>query len=93
MKWCEGPVCDMKDSKFHHVCFTEDHMLSEVTLAMGFLGGMFEDSARRRIADKIQKAWMIIKEKCREPGYRNFMNQGIVGCRGGASWSCLSTND
>ena len=82
MKWCEGPVCDMKDSKFHHVCFTEDHMLSEVTLAMGFLGGMFEDSARRRIADKIQKAWMIIKEKCREPGYRNFMNQGIVGCRG-----------
>lgn len=82
MKWCEGPVCDMEGSEFHHVCFTEDHMLTEVTLAMGFLGGILKESARKRVAAKIQEAWKIIMEKCSEPGYRHFMNQGIVGCRG-----------
>lgn len=82
MKWCEGPVCDMESSKFHHVCFTEDHMVSEVTLAMGFLGGILKESARKRIADKVEDAWKVIMEKCGEPGYRNFMNQGIVGSRG-----------
>lgn len=82
MKWCEGPVCDMEGSGFHHVCFTEDHMLSSVTLAMGFLGGILKDEAKERIADKIEDAWKVIWEKCSEPGYRNFMNQGIVGSRG-----------
>lgn len=82
MKWCEGPVCDMEGSQFHHVCFTEDHMLSSVTLAMGFLGGVLSGEAKERVADKIASAWKIIWEKCSEPGYRNFMNQGMVGCRG-----------
>ncbi len=82
MKWYEGPVCGMEGSAFHHVCFTEEHMLTEVVLAMGFLGGVLKESARRRIADKVEAAWKVIVEKCREPGYRNFMNQGIVGCRG-----------
>ena len=82
MKWCEGPVCDMEGSGFHHVCFTEDHMLSSVTLAMGFLGGILKDEAKERIADKIEDAWKVIWEKCSELGYRNFMNQGIVGSRG-----------
>lgn len=82
MKWCEGPVCDMEESQFHHVCFTEDHMLSEVSLAMGFLGGVLKEEAKKRVADKVETAWKVIWEKCSEPGYRNFMNQGIVGCRG-----------
>ncbi len=82
MKWCEGPVCHMEGSGFHHVCFTEDHMLSSVTLAMGFLGGVLKEEAKERIADKLEEAWEIVWEKCSEPGYRNFMNQGIVGCRG-----------
>lgn len=82
MKWCEGPVCDMAGSQFHHVCFTEDHMLSSVTLAMGFLGGILGDEAKEWVADKILDAWKTVWEKCSEPGYRNFMNQGIVGSRG-----------
>lgn len=82
MKWYEGPVCEMEGSDFHHVCFTEEHMLTEVTLAMGFLGGVLKESARKRIADKVESAWRVITKKCMEPGYRNFMNQGIVGCRG-----------
>lgn len=82
MKWCEGPVCDMEGSQFHHVCFTEDHMLSEVSLAMGFLGGVLREEAREWIADKVEAAWRVVWEKCSEPGYRNFMNQGMVGCRG-----------
>lgn len=82
MKWCEGSVCDMKGSKFHHVCFTEDHMLTEVVLAMGFLGGVLKESAIERVTAKIEEAFWVIHEKNCEPGYRNFMNQGIVGCRG-----------
>lgn len=82
MKWCEGPVCDMEGSKFHHVCFTEDHMLSTVALSMGFLGGVLSDEAKERVADKIEEAWKLVWEKCSEPGYRNFMNQGIAGSRG-----------
>ncbi len=82
MKWCEGPICDLEGSKFHHVCFREDHLLTEVVLAMGFLGGVFSAKMEAKIADKIESAWKVVCEKNREPGYRNFMNQGIVGCRG-----------
>lgn len=82
MKWFEGPICDMEGSRFHHVCFTEDHLVSEVCLAMGFLGGMFTDEALERIAEKIQSVWEFVVRKSMEPGYRNFMNQGIVGNRG-----------
>ncbi len=82
MKWCEGPVCDMEGSGFHHVCFTEDHMLSSVTLAMGFLGGVLRGEAEEWVVEKIEDAWKTIWEKCSEPGYRNFMNQGIAGSRG-----------
>lgn len=82
MKWCEGPICDLEGSKFHHVCFREDHLLTEVVLAMGFLGGVFAPEAEKRIADKVEAAWKIVCIKNSEPGYRNFMNQGIVGSRG-----------
>ncbi len=82
MKWCEGPICDLEGSRFHHVCFREDHLLTEVILAMGFLGGIFAPEAERRIADKVEAAWKVVCAKNSEPGYRNFMNQGIVGCRG-----------
>lgn len=82
MKWYEGPVCELEGSGFHHVCFTEDHLLTEVCLAMGFLGGFFAESAKTRIDKKIEETWLFIRSKCMEPGYRNFMNQGIVGNRG-----------
>lgn len=82
MKWYEGPVCGMKGSHFHHVCFTEDHMLTEVSLALGFLGGVLKETARERMIDKIGEAWSVVVEKCKEPGYRSFMNQGVVGNRG-----------
>ncbi len=82
MKWCEGPICDLEGSSFHHVCFREDHLLTEVVLAMGFLGGVYSSGAEKRIADKIEEAWKVIHGKNSEPGYRNFMNQGIVGRRG-----------
>lgn len=82
MKWCEGPICDLEGSKFHHVCFREDHLSTEVILAMGFLGGMFTPKAQQWIDDKVEAAWKVVCAKNSEPGYRNFMNQGIVGSRG-----------
>ena len=82
MKWCEGPICDMAESDFHHVCFMEDHLLTEVCLAVGFLDGVIADSAMERIINKAEEAWRFVRSKCMEPGYRSFMNQGIVGNRG-----------
>lgn len=82
MKWFEGPVCEMEGSEFHHVCFTEDHLLSQVCLAVGFLGNVLTEKAMERILEKIEKEWRFITGKCMEPGYRNFMNQGVVGNRG-----------
>lgn len=82
MKWFEGPVCEMKGSDFHHVCFTEEHLLTEVTLAMGFLGGIFREAAFEKILDKIKQVWAFVHSKSMEPGYRNYMNQGVVGNRG-----------
>lgn len=82
MKWCEGPICDLEGSKFHHVCFMESHRSTEVVLSMGFLGGILSREARERVTDKVEAAWKVICEKNDEPGYRNFMNQGIVGRQG-----------
>lgn len=82
MKWYEGSVCDMEGSQFHHVCFTEDHTVSEFALAMGFMGGMFREDVLEQILDKVEANWKFVCQKNQEPGYRNFMNQGIVGCRG-----------
>lgn len=82
MKWCEGPVCDMDGSRFHHVCFMEDHLLTEVCLAVGFLDGVIGKSAMERVIGKIEDAWRFVRSKCMEPGYRNYMNQGVVGNRG-----------
>lgn len=82
MKWFEGPVCEMKGSKFHHVCFTEDHLMTEVCLAAGFLGGVLSKEAFELINGKIEESFWFVRSKCLEPGYRNFMNQGIVGNRG-----------
>lgn len=81
MKWFEGPVCEMEGSRFHHVCFTEDHLSTQVSLAMGFLGGVFREDAEERIIEKVKEAWLFVSSKCKEPGYRNFMNQGVVGCK------------
>lgn len=82
MKWYEGPVCGMEGSKFHHVCFTEDHMVTEISLAMGFLGGIFTEEGIRQIVDKVEENWKFVCSKALEPGYRNYMNQGLVGNRG-----------
>lgn len=82
MKWFEGAVCEMKESGFHHVCFTEEHLLAEVALASCFLSGVFAETAWRKIADKLKDIWSFVREKCMEPGYRNYMNQGVVSNRG-----------
>lgn len=88
MKWFEGPACCMEGSQFHHVCFTEDHTSSEICLAMEFLGGIFTDKAMAVIAKRLEEAYQLISEKCHEPGYRNYMNQGIVGNRGAMLNAC-----
>lgn len=82
MKWYEGPVCGLQESQFHHVCFTEEHILSQIILAMGFLGGIFTEEATDRINSRIAEEWELVQEKCMEPGYRNYMNQGLAGNRG-----------
>lgn len=82
MKWYEGPVCEMPGSNFHHVCFQEDHLTTEVCIATGFLGGVLKESAIKRISKKVETNWRFVRSKCMEPGYRNFMNQGVVGNRG-----------
>lgn len=81
-KWFEGPVCCLEGSDFHHVCFTEDHYLSAVVVATGFLGDILTDEAIKIIMDKVEEAWKWVDFKCSERGYRHFMNQGIVGSRG-----------
>lgn len=88
MKWFEGPVCCMEGSQFHHVCFTEDHTSSEISMALEFLGGLFTDQAMELIAKRLEEAYELIREKCCEPGYRNYMNQGIVGNRGAMLNAC-----
>lgn len=82
MKWFEGAVCEIKESGFHHVCFTEEHLLAEVALASCFLSGVFTEEAWEKIADKLKVIWSFVREKCMEPGYRNYMNQGVVSNRG-----------
>ena len=59
MKWCESPICDMEGSGFHHVCFMEDHMLTEVGVALGFLGGIFTRKTLDKIVNKIEEAWLF----------------------------------
>lgn len=88
MKWFEGPSCCMEGSQFHHVCFTEDHTSSEICMALEFLGGIFTDEALSMILKRLEEAYELINEKCREPGYRNYMNQGIVGNRGAMLNAC-----
>lgn len=89
MKWFEGPTCCMEGSTFHHVCFTEDHLSSEICIAMGFLGDVFTEEGIEKIVDKIEDAWRWVTKKCEEQGYRSFMNQGIVGNRGAILGACF----
>lgn len=89
MKWFEGPSCCMEGSQFHHVCFTEDHTSSEICMALEFLEGIFTDEALAMILKRLEEAYELIKEKCKEPGYRNYMNQGIVGNRGAMLNACV----
>ncbi len=92
MKWFEGPVCEWEASDFHHVCFTEEHLLTELVLSCGFLKGVFTDQAWMMIAEKAEAVWKFVRSKCMEPGYRNYMNQGVVGCRGVALGAALLQN-
>ena len=80
--WFEGPICCFEGSTFHHVCFMEDHYLSDIVIAMGFMGDVFNDKGLNLIANAIEKAWQVVNQKCEEPGYRWYMNQGLVGNRG-----------
>lgn len=89
MKWFEGPTCCMEGSTFHHVCFTEDHLSSQVCIAMGFLGDVFTEKGIEKIVNKVEDAWKWVTKKCEEQGYRSFMNQGIVGNRGAILGACF----
>lgn len=80
--WVEGPTSNMQGSNWHMVCFMEDHYVSAIGVALSFMGHMFSHEALNMIMDKLQSAYAVILQKCLEPGYRWFMNQGLVGNRG-----------
>ena len=76
--WFEGPQGCFPGSDWHHVCFVESHCLIAATFSLQFVGGALTPAGRRRVVDRIAEAWELIDAKCAEPGYRWFMNQGVV---------------
>jgi hypothetical protein len=78
-KWFEGPQACLEGSYWHHICFMEDHISSTIAVALGFLGDLLTEEAIAVVMRSINTAWQVVDSKCREKGYRRFMNQGVVG--------------
>ncbi len=76
--WFEGPQGCTPGSNWHHVCFTESHVLSALAFALQFTGDLLTPTATGMILDRMEEAWRLVNRKCEEPGYRWYMNQGIV---------------
>lgn len=76
--WFEGPQGCFPGSGWHHVCFMEAHFSSALCFALQFTGNLLTPDATRLILDRIEEAWRLINARCEEPGYRWYMNQGLV---------------
>ncbi len=76
--WFEGPQGCTPGSDWHHVCFTESHVLGALAFALQFTGDLLTPAATGMILDRMEEAWRLVNRKCEEPGYRWYMNQGIV---------------
>lgn len=81
-KWFEGPQGCMEGSTWHHVCFMEDHHISAIAVALGYLGDILTPAGIDIVLKAIEKAWQQVNHTCEEKGYRWYMNQGLVGNRG-----------
>ena len=81
-KWFEGPQACMDGSTWHHVCFAEDHHISAIALALSFIGDVLTPAGVEKVLDAMEKAWKWVNHTCEAPGYRWYMNQGLVGNRG-----------
>lgn len=77
-KWFEGPQGCFPGSKWHHVCFVESHNLNAAVFALQFVGNALTDEGRQRIVCRLKETWTLVNSVCEEPGYRWFMNQGVV---------------
>lgn len=77
-RWFEGPQGCFPGSAWHHVCFMEAHYSSALCFALQFMGSILTPRARELALDRIEEAWRLINAKCEEPGYRWYMNQGVV---------------
>ncbi len=76
--WFEGPQCHVEGSTWHHVCFLESDLTVAISVALGFMGGVFTQKAIDEIMTAMKKHYKTILKCCAENGYRRFMNQGIV---------------
>ncbi|HEY3379447.1 MAG TPA: heparinase II/III family protein [Armatimonadota bacterium] len=81
-KWFEGPQGCLDGSSWHHVCFMEDHYSSALAIAVPLLGDLLTPAALKKVLDGMEHAWQVVNASCEAPGYRWFMNQGMVGNRG-----------
>lgn len=76
--WFEGPQGCFPGSNWHHVCFMESHFSSALCFALQFTGDLLTPRATSLILDRIEEAWRLINTCCEQPGYRWYMNQGLV---------------
>ncbi len=76
--WFEGPQACFPGSDWHHVCFVESHNLLAAAFALQFVGDVLTDEGRQLVWRRVEEAWTLVDAKCVEPGYRWYMNQGIV---------------
>jgi hypothetical protein len=76
--WFEGPQGHCPGSDWHHVCFMEAHGMEALCYALPFLGDWLTPAGRAQVLDRIEEAWGLVNAKCEEPGYRWYMNQGVV---------------
>jgi hypothetical protein len=82
MHWFEGPQSCFPGSSWHHGCYMEDHYGSAVAVTLPSVAGWLTPTGTARVLDALETAWAVVNEKAAEPGYRWYMNQGLVANRG-----------
>lgn len=58
--WYEGSQCNMEDSAWHHVCFTEFSTVMIILTSISFLGGTFIEKAWKEIIGAVEHNYMHI---------------------------------
>jgi len=86
--WFEGDQGRVEGSTWHHVCFTEQEVISQITVSLGFMGGVFSSDALAEILEVLKKNYKTVLKCCREKGYRRFSNQGLVEQAGRMQGAC-----